>query len=129
MFSSLSVVTTVSTPVRERAATPAARRIDSAGHSSRGAPSPTATTLATGSDGATRRVTCSAPPLAVRARSAASISAMLSGVNAPPATTLGEPPSPSSESAAASLTTGTINTTGPLPGLGSESMTVTVGAV
>ena len=44
---------TVSTPVSERAATPAARRITSAGHSSRSLPRPTASTLPTGSDGAT----------------------------------------------------------------------------
>ena len=36
---------------RDRAASPAARRIMSAGHSSRAGPNPTVATLATGSDG------------------------------------------------------------------------------
>ena len=54
---------TASVPDSERAATPAARRITSADHSSRGLPSPTASTLATGSDGATTRVTCSVAAL------------------------------------------------------------------
>ena len=48
-------------PLSERAATPAARRITSAGHSSRSLPSPTASTLDTGSDGAITRVTWSVP--------------------------------------------------------------------
>ena len=49
------MVITASVPLSDRAATPAARRITSAGHSSRSLPSPTASTLATGSDGATTR--------------------------------------------------------------------------
>ena len=69
---------TVSVPFSERAATPAALRMTSAGHSSRGLPSPTASTLATGSDGTTSRVTCSAPPLAPSAASATSISPVAS---------------------------------------------------
>ena len=48
---------TVSVPFSERAATPAALRITSAGHSSRGLPNPTASTLATGNDGTISRVT------------------------------------------------------------------------
>jgi hypothetical protein len=68
------VVITDSAPFNDRAATPAARRITSPGQVSRSLPSPTAITLATGSDGATSRVTCSAVPLAPSAFSATSIS-------------------------------------------------------
>ena len=69
-----SVVITASVPFSERAATPAARRITSAGHSSRALPSPTASTLATGQRRRDHPVTWSVPPLAPSAFSATSIS-------------------------------------------------------
>ena len=117
--SSDSVVTTDSVPLSERAATPAARRITSPGHSSRGLPSPTASTLATGSDGATTRVVESLPPLAPSAFSATSISPTASASRNGLASTRACSPSP--------VTTGTTSTAEPMPRLGSEAETVTVG--
>ena len=98
------VVMTASVPFSDRAATPAARRIVSAGHSSRFLPNPTATTLATGIDGATTRVTCSAPPLAPSALSATSISPTASASRKGLATTVAV------ASSSSPLTTGTIST-------------------
>ena len=112
---------TASVPFNERAATPAARRIRSAGHSSRSLPSPTVTTLATGSDGATTRVTWSVPPLAPSALSATSISPTASASRNGLATTVAV------ASSSCPLTTGTINTANPSLRLGSDELTVTDG--
>ena len=111
------------TPLNERAAAPEARRITSAGHSSRAAPSPTASTLPTGSDGTCNRVSCSAPALAPSARNATSISPMDSASRNGPPTTDGASSSPGP------LTTGTSRTDEPAPRLGRLVATVTVGAV
>ena len=117
---SVSVVMTAPTPLRDRAATPAARRINSAGHTSRGAPSPTASTLATGSDGTCTRVICSGAALAPRARRAVSISPIAPASRNGPAMTAGAPSSVA--------TMGTISTADPDPRLGRLLATVTVGA-
>ncbi len=116
-----SVVMTASVPFSDRAATPAARRITSAGQSSRSLPRPIASTLATGSDGATTRVTCSVPPLAPRASSATSISPTASASRNGLATTV------AFASSSCPLITGTINTASAAR-LGSDEATVTVGA-
>ena len=116
------MVITVSVPLSERAATPAARRITSAGHSSRSLPSPTASTLATGSDGATTRVSWSAPPFAPRASSATSISPTASASRNGLATTVAV------ASSSWPLTTGTISTAESFLRLGSDEATVTAGA-
>ena len=118
------VVTTVSAPFNDRAAAPAARRITSDGHVSRFLPRPTATTLDTGSDGATTRVTCSVPPFAPRAFRATSISPTPSASRNGFATTDGV------ASSSDPLTTGTIRTAPSLclGCLGSDELTVTVGA-
>ena len=115
-----SVLMTASVPLSDRAATPAARRITSAGQSSRSLPSPTATTLATGSDGATTLVTCSEVPLAPSAFSATSISPTASASRNGLATTV------AAASSSRPLTTGTISTASP-PRLGSDDATVTLG--
>ncbi len=115
------VVMTASAPFSDRAATPAARRITSAGHSSRLLPSPTASTLATGSDGATTRVTCSEPPLAPSAARATSISPTASASRNVLETTAAAP------SSSCALTTATISTESSTLRLGSDELTVTVG--
>ena len=97
----------------------------SVGHSSRALPSPTASTLPTGRDGATTRVTCSEPPLAPSASSATSISPTASASRYELATTcafasalsLSEP----------LLTTATIRTEESTLRLGRELATVTTG--
>ena len=113
------MVTTASTPDSERAATPAARRITSAGHSSRGFPSPIVSTLDTGSEGGTTLVTCSVAPLAPSALSATSISPTASASRNGLVTTFAVSSSP--------VTTGTINTAEPERRLGSVAETVTTG--
>ena len=69
-----SVVITASAPFSDRAATPGGAPDQVGGHASRSLPRPTASTLATGSDGATTRVTWSVPPLAPSDSRATSIS-------------------------------------------------------
>ena len=120
---------TVPTPGSERAATPEARRITSAGHSSRGAPRPTTSTLATATTlvlspeftGMGSLVSCSKPPLAPRARRATSISPIASASRNDPPTTVGDP------SLSGSETTGTISTAAD-ERFPSVVATVTVGA-
>lgn len=119
MSSSDSVVTTLSVPLRARAAAPAARRIASLGHSSRDLPRPTASTLPTARDGAGSRVVWSVPPLAPRASSATSISPTASASRNGFETTFARSSSP--------VTTGTISTAEPVPRLGSVAETVTDG--
>ena len=113
---------TASVPFSDRAATPAARRIASAGQSSRPLPRPTASTLATGSDGATTRVSWSVPPLAPSASSATSISPTASASRNGLATTVAV------ASSSCPLTTGTISTVASDLRLGSDELTVTAGA-
>ena len=115
-----NVVTTVSTPDSERAAAPAARRIVSAGHWSRSRPNPTASTLSTGRDGTTIRVSCSAPPLAPSASRATSISPTASASRYEFATTVAGPSS-------SPLRIGTIRTDEATLRLGSVLATATVG--
>ena len=117
-----SVVITASVPLSDRAATPAARRITSDGQSSRSLPRPTASTLATGRDGATTRVTWSVPPLAPSDSSATSISPVASASRNGLATTVAD------ASSSRPLTTGTINTVPSAFFLGSDELTVTAGA-
>ena len=114
---------TDSVPLSARAAAPAARRMVSAGHSSRGLPSPTASTLATGSDGTARRVTCSAPPLAPSTFSATSISPVTSASR----NGLGTTVVVASGLSASPLITPTINTGAPAACTGSVLATVTTG--
>ncbi len=94
----------------------------SADQSSRLLPSPTVSTLSTGSPGTTTRVSCSLPPLAPRARSAASISPTASAGRCGPGTTVARASAPSP-----SLTTGTIRTDESAALFGSAAATVTAG--
>ena len=117
------VVITASAVPSDRAATPAARRIVSAGHSGRGLPRPIVSTLDTGSDGTTRRWTCSLPPVASSARRPDSMSATASAgsSDSPAATT-----APGLSSSPVE-TTGTINTEEAAPRFGSDVATFTEG--
>jgi len=99
----------------------------SAGHSSSCLPTPTVSTLATGSDFTTSRCTCSAAPVAFSARKPSSISVTASfGRNGSAATTAA--PGSSLTSSGPDDTTGTINTADFTPRRGSEEATETAGA-
>ena len=114
----------------DRAATPAARRIVSAGHSSRLLPSPTASTLPTGSDGATTRVTCSLPALgAERLQRDLDLADRLGVAGTESATTpaLGSSSPPALGSSSPTLTTGTISTDESTVRLGRAAATLTAG--
>ena len=114
---------TVSVPVSERAATPAARRITSAGHPSRSLPSPTASTLATGSDGAEHPGDLVGSALgAERLQRDVDLADGL-GIEE----RVGRP-TVAVASSSCPLTTGTISTARRCLRLGSEEATVTAGA-
>ncbi len=121
--SSPSVVITDSVLPSDRAATPAARRMVSAGQSDRDLPRPTVSTLDTGSEPTTSRCTCSAPPVASSARRPDSISATASEDRNGSAAATAAPGLSSSPVE----TTGTISTVDAAARRGSEEATVTAG--